>query len=178
MTTPDGNEGTICEHLVVRLVWVPVATGRQLRQQCQRCGCVFGKAFPHSDAKRNTPPLDEQAWARFKRQNGSDWAREFEERREQYRIYLQSEQWQCLRQKVFVRAGGQCEGCGEHPASEVHHLTYANIFAERLFQLVAVCSECHRLVHRIGAPHWLLGEDETDQPAGAPLLPQAPPRLS
>jgi hypothetical protein len=33
------------------------------------------------------------------------------------------------------------------PPMEVHHLTYKNVFTEFLFELVAVCQDCHSRLH-------------------------------
>jgi hypothetical protein len=34
----------------------------------------------------------------------------------------------------------------------VHHLTYAHVFNEFLFELMAVCDECHDRLHREDVP--------------------------
>ena len=36
-----------------------------------------------------------------------------------------------------------CEGCGVRRAAQVHHLTYEHVGDELLFELVAVCGQCH-----------------------------------
>ena len=63
-----------------------------------------------------------------------------------YDEYLRSQSWQHKRRLVLLRAGGICEGCGQEPASEAHHLTYARVGKEMLFDLVAVCSRCHQQI--------------------------------
>lgn len=64
-------------------------------------------------------------------------------RRAVYCAYLHTDHWAEVRQKVMRRARGWCEGCGEHRATEVHHLTYDHVGNEMLFELVALCRECH-----------------------------------
>jgi len=64
-----------------------------------------------------------------------------------YNEYLKSPVWQAKRAKVFARAHNVCEACGDAPAYQVHHLTYKNVGKEPLFDLVAVCAECHRALH-------------------------------
>lgn len=64
-----------------------------------------------------------------------------------YDAYLESEQWQQKRRKALARDGYLCQGCMERPATEVHHLTYKNVFNEFLFELVSVCSKCHVSFH-------------------------------
>src|SRR5262249_28732406 len=64
-----------------------------------------------------------------------------------YDQYMESDEWRSRRNKVFKRAGGKCEGCLERHATQVHHLTYRRFGAELLFDLVAVCDECHTICH-------------------------------
>ncbi len=66
---------------------------------------------------------------------------------ELYRDYLRSQEWALRRAKVLRRADHRCEGCGDNPAVEVHHLTYANVTREFLFELVALCADCHDRIH-------------------------------
>ena len=70
------------------------------------------------------------------------------ERQSTYNQYLKSEQWQSLRKKVIGRAHGICEGCGNKTATDVHHLTYHRLGNEMLFDLVAVCKDCHIAIHK------------------------------
>lgn len=70
--------------------------------------------------------------------------------RELYAGYLRSEEWASRREKVMQRAGGFCEGCRAQAATEVHHLTYEHVTQEFLFELVAICGDCHARYH--GAP--------------------------
>ncbi len=78
-------------------------------------------------------------------------AREREVRAEEYQRYLESADWQHLRQRVLRRDGHACRFCGAR-ASEVHHLTYARIFNETEYDLVAVCGACHEQLHPQGDP--------------------------
>lgn len=66
---------------------------------------------------------------------------------ELYRDYLRSHEWAMLRAKVMRRAQHCCEGCGDTRPTEVHHLTYENVTREFLFELVALCTECHERLH-------------------------------
>ena len=83
--------------------------------------------------------LEAEADAERRRQNADLW--------ERYDAYLDSPAWAHRRQLVLRRAGGICEGCGTEPAREVHHLTYQRVGHEMLFDLVAVCADCHRAIH-------------------------------
>lgn len=68
-------------------------------------------------------------------------------RESEYAAYRRSPGWRQRRALVLRRCAGVCEGCGEAAAAEVHHLTYAHFGRELLFELVALCPACHRLVH-------------------------------
>jgi 5-methylcytosine-specific restriction endonuclease McrA len=66
-----------------------------------------------------------------------------------YRAYLEGDDWGLIRAKVLARDKWMCRGCGDR-ATQAHHLTYAHVGAEFMFELVAVCEECHDRLHR---PH-------------------------
>lgn len=70
-------------------------------------------------------------------------------RKEEYKAYRLTQAWKEKRDAVLRRAGGMCEGCGKKRATEVHHLTYEHIFKEFLWELQAVCRECHERWHEI-----------------------------
>lgn len=73
-----------------------------------------------------------------------------EERREWfewYDHYLQSPEWREKSRAVIRRANGTCEGCGKRSATQAHHLTYAHVGDEFLWELRAVCTECHERAH-------------------------------
>lgn len=61
--------------------------------------------------------------------------------------YLASEKWQDIRRRVLARAGHTCEGCGINSATQVHHLTYEHVGHEFLFELLALCRDCHKRIH-------------------------------
>ena len=66
-----------------------------------------------------------------------------------YNVYLQSDVWKRKRQRVLERANYLCESCMEEPATLVHHLTYDRVGKEPLFDLVALCDNCHKQIHNI-----------------------------
>lgn len=51
------------------------------------------------------------------------------------------------RRKIIDRCNGRCEGCGEAPVAQVHHLTYEHVGDEFLFELVGLCNRCHDRMH-------------------------------
>lgn len=64
-----------------------------------------------------------------------------------YAAYLDTFEWAERRDKVLARADGLCEGCGSAEATQVHHLTYAHVGYEFLFELTAICAACHGRLH-------------------------------
>lgn len=69
--------------------------------------------------------------------------------RARYQDYLSTDGWERTRLKVLDRAKGICEGCGEARATQVHHLHHEDARGEEmLFNLVAVCRDCHETITR------------------------------
>jgi hypothetical protein len=67
---------------------------------------------------------------------------------ETYGQYLASPHWADVRARFWAREKNRrCAGCRK-PASEIHHKTYRRLGGEYLRDLVAVCHECHRDIHR------------------------------
>ena len=69
-------------------------------------------------------------------------------KRYKYHIYLISEKWKELREKVKERDNFLCQECKTNKAEEVHHLTYENVFNEKMSDLISVCSDCHKKLHK------------------------------
>lgn len=140
---------------------------KQYTYQCTICGEQIGLFIPHTapDILRLTEhvPFDyafRQDMRQRRRENivmterfqayYADW-REIEQRPEYY-TYIQSREWKIIRNRVMERAQHQCEGCGQRYATEVHHLTYIHLGHEFLWELVAVCRDCHARFHGKDAP--------------------------
>jgi hypothetical protein len=104
-------------------------------------GCLNGIEADHRRQRQQVEWEHEQAVREAQRQRESErwWA--------QYNAYLESPQWRRRRELVLSRAGGVCEGCGERRAVQVHHRTYEHVRNELLWELVAVCEDCHRRCH-------------------------------
>lgn len=60
-----------------------------------------------------------------------------------YQLYMQSEAWKELRQKIIELDGHSCRKCGASATLEVHHKTYARLGNEDLDDLVTLCARCH-----------------------------------
>ena len=66
--------------------------------------------------------------------------------RREYAEYLQTDEWAKLRTKALMHAGYECERCGV-VAKDVHHTKYRHIVDVRPKDLIAVCRDCHDLLH-------------------------------
>jgi hypothetical protein len=69
--------------------------------------------------------------------------------RNYYEEYLQSEEWEQRRQAVFKRDGSICQSCLTVNATQVHHIRYDNLGHEPLFDLISICTKCHKKLHAI-----------------------------
>ena len=124
-------------------------------RQCIQCG----KTSQPVKATVALAELNGHVATKYDNELESNWytrkSKEYGEARKRYRKkrvdsygdYLSSDIWKKKRNKVMERANGICEGCGDSPAVEVHHISYEHVEHEFLFELVAVCSECHDRIH-------------------------------
>jgi hypothetical protein len=163
-----------CTHAEVAVRQVAIAGGSiQFRKQCQTCGELIGQAIAKNAAPADCPPNDEALFARYgaqRRKEYYDILREHARKQKardsewwaKYNAYLQTPKWQETRGKVLKRSAGSCEGCGQGPATQVHHRTYEHVGDEFLFELVAVCNSCHDRLHR--GQHANLNDWDDDLP--------------
>jgi len=150
-----------CKHEQQEPMRMTIADGRTQVVKCctscgQRCGTPMGqkdRAWVES-LKWLPAELYEGYRARRNRERNAimlELARkQFAERgrfTNSYRDYIASPEWKSRRAKVMKRCGGVCEGCGDSPAVEVHHLSYRHFMEEFLFELVGVCERCHDRYH-------------------------------
>ena len=148
-----------CEHLRSSIALKITATGRQRYLiQCRDCGqevrplkkatlskTEMARAIPYDKELRDRNR--ERFYARLRELREESLSREQDEWFAWYSEYLDSPEWRSRRKRVLERARGQCEGCGLRPATQVHHLHYRRAGREMLFDLVAVCEECHGDIH-------------------------------
>ena len=153
-----------CEHKNLQLRKRSIKSGNiQYVKQCLDCGNAMPQPIKAAMAFQlnggNEPSIfDEQviinrkaekekSYQEIKGRYDSSKNVEIDKYGEWYREYLKSPEWKLKREKVLKRAKNICEGCAEETAIEVHHISYANIGDELLFQLVALCEDCHRKAH-------------------------------
>lgn len=70
-----------------------------------------------------------------------------ESKRASYNRYMRSGKWSRIRNLVFRRAGGLCEGCLTNEPTDVHHHSYEDFEHEFMWQLKALCAACHGRWH-------------------------------
>lgn len=120
-----------------------------LRQQCKKCGKSVSNGMKHSLVKDvNSLPLFDESLVDLEYRFRIEARDSFELKRnesafEEYNRYLNSDKWKLKREKVFERDKNLCQACLTNKATQVHHLTYQNIYDEPLFELISVCARCH-----------------------------------
>jgi 5-methylcytosine-specific restriction endonuclease McrA len=176
-----------CPHSKTILRNKPDKIGRpMIAHQCLRCGSKVGAYQPSSSyskaEQQNLPIWDRELeksyssgkykemarlWQAEQDKEKADWRRRYE-------AHLQSAKWKALREKVIERAKGYCEGCGHNKATQAHHLSYERMGEEMLFDLVAVCDDCHLRIHLKEEPQCEADPDKDDPdnfPSGDESLP-------
>lgn len=66
-----------------------------------------------------------------------------------YEAYLQTEQFDEIRQAVFRRDGYKCFVCDSTTDIQPHHLTYRNVYHEPTRDLITLCRKCHSIFHAV-----------------------------
>ena len=131
--------------------------------QCPQCGSTCSNSLAHKsmtqEQMESALPFDYK-----RREQGWDFSSESRQmqrahgikpmdsiKRDSYDDYLRSPEWKAKRQIIIKREANICQGCLSAPIEEVHHSTYSNIGDELMFQLIGLCSNCHRKVHHINS---------------------------
>ena len=73
----------------------------------------------------------------------------------EYQAYLNSNEWQETRQRIFKRDNFRCVKCGESKNLHVHHITYENLGEEKDADLVTLCDKCHKSTHKLSVNDYL-----------------------
>jgi hypothetical protein len=140
--------------------------------QCLTCGREVRQVGRNDRARAvltSRDPFDEVLRARIeaayythveedRQRRAAEWAQEVEDRRaaqareqaewwHMYNDYLASAEWRMRRQRVLERDGHMCQGCLTRKATQVHHLSYAHVTREPLFELISICDACHTNIH-------------------------------
>jgi len=73
----------------------------------------------------------------------------------EYQAYLNSNEWQETRRRIFERDNFRCVKCGESKNLQVHHITYENLGEEKDADLVTLCDKCHKSTHELSINDYL-----------------------
>ena len=65
-----------------------------------------------------------------------------------YSDYLATAYWKTLRSIVVKRDKNKCRHCRETKGLEVHHSRYRGWYKEKKSDLITLCREHHRLIHK------------------------------
>jgi len=171
MISNDGLEASWldCEHAEEELRVREFSNGsRHFVRQCLHCGrasnAISREALSDED-RAAAPEFDEgiqerywerrsEAMRRARTQRDQEHAERVDELRAKAAEYRKTLAWQHRRGLVLNRAGWVCEGCRIRPATQVHHLTNEHYGNEFLWELVAVCRECHTRYHGVEGELW------------------------
>jgi len=134
----------------------PTSNGKNnIVGQCSICGRHHGKqntdsALRHHGSIQNIPLWNEKLapvwyasldeyYKKTREQQRIEWFKD-------YNVYLRTPEWREKSRMVRERSK-LCQGCRKNPSEEAHHMYYDNVGQEFLFELVALCRQCHERFH-------------------------------
>lgn len=148
-----------CEHESKAIRVKTDVLGRKLWQfQCLDCGAAASsfikqKDVPVADMLKPVAwdtALEDRGRETFTSAYAEQYRREKERQNEEwwqrYTAYLKTEAWRRKREAVLKRDNFVCRACLSRRSVQAHHLTYQHVGDEPLFDLVAVCMECHEKI--------------------------------
>lgn len=155
----EGEE--VCQHTHTEMRLRTLKNGSTAVQcQCVDCGEATSKALKKTsitpEALAALPAFDDRLRQSTREQRDREAKVFYEQRRIErgvdYDAYLQTPKWKARAKAVMARDDYLCQNClfeGRHgvAADHVHHLTYQHKYDERLFELVALCTGCHKSYH-------------------------------
>ena len=138
---PEDANKTLCG---VRLKFCPGEYAEQATATCLGCGRSF-ESQQERKAEFEKYKSDTAARQQEQEEKKRQWQAE-------YNAYLRSPEWNEKRAAVIKRANAICEACGQKRATYVRHISWQHVFHEPLFELVAVCSDCHEELTALDKP--------------------------
>ncbi len=119
----------------------------QVKRQCVVCGRSTSNAVPQNGLNiEMLPAWDHELNAARIAAHGSSRTQVPKDFFKWYDAYLQTPEWKDKRAAVLARSP-ICQGCGDQPSAQAHHLTYAHVGNEFLWELVGICLACHSQIH-------------------------------
>jgi hypothetical protein len=141
-----------CEHEFKPYLMEISGGSYQLRLICKNCFYSDNKSKKQSDYPgTHTKKIlikyqeflykkEQPYWDRIKELNQTNI--QLDSWNDIYFKYLESDDWKKLRMIILERDKYQCQICYQQ-ANDVHHLTYAHLKNEYLFELISLCRDCH-----------------------------------
>ena len=66
----------------------------------------------------------------------------------QYSEYLKSPHWLEVRARILKRDNYRCVACPASQQLHVHHMTYQHLGMEKEYELITLCADCHKILHK------------------------------
>lgn len=149
-----GEKCSYCHSTASEIRRRPVRGGLiQYAHQCLRCGAARSTPLKASEIENIDrlrdwdDALAENFGNHINLETQAERAKERQAFFAEHDKYLATQAWRTRRRLVMARARNMCEGCGIKDATQVHHLSYEHWKEEFLWELVAVCDECHERFH-------------------------------
>lgn len=142
-----------CEHDLQFVVKIISNGQKRLTKQCLKCGLHNGEVFKNNTVQNinDLPLFNEELKEEYYKKSQLEYQQKRESERrawlQNYSLYLDSQKWHDKRKKVLERDKYLCQGCLSNKATQVHHLSYKNVYNEMLFELISVCNKCHETIH-------------------------------
>ena len=140
-----------CGNEDLKFVKYIIANGRvQIRQQCFECGILYNENFKFSlfgDIDL-LPIFSKELRETYKISRILKSANKHNLGRKKYYndVYLKSDEWKTKRKHILLRDNNKCVCC-QDDATQVHHISYNNVFSEHSYDLISVCNDCHNKIH-------------------------------
>jgi hypothetical protein len=138
-----GSDIKIQPNFVTEFNNAPILYNETHKQRIEQRSAEYIRIHEICKAIRDNKYIeDQQRYDEERRQNKSEWDKKHQE-------YLMSNEWRKLRRLVLQRDNFLCQGCLITPATEVHHMTYKNHTNELAYELISLCSLCHKKEHNL-----------------------------
>jgi 5-methylcytosine-specific restriction endonuclease McrA len=149
-----------CESDNLHFVRYPMSNGvEMLRKQCYSCGYLltynykrtlvpdFKSVSLYSPERRNDYKIRAIEKGNINKIFANYRADHFQRSLNYYHnVYLLSAEWKHKRNLIMSFYNHTCQDCGDK-ATDVHHITYDNIFKEKFEDLTPLCRSCHNKKH-------------------------------
>jgi 5-methylcytosine-specific restriction endonuclease McrA len=146
----------LCQHPQLQLCRRTLKSGSiAIVHQCLSCGQQQKSPLKRLPEHDRLPIFDENLLLDYTNSRNQQWRslvreadqKAYEEWTKNYAEYLRTPEWAERRKLVLERENYLCQGCRKFKATQAHHTTYKHVGEEFLFQLIALCRDCHERFH-------------------------------